>query len=252
MTNVPVPERGALPPRPTIARAAIRVLLHLLSLVLAIVLFAAYFHFKVAGSHTASLVCLVLAAGFALTPLRDLARVFFAVEGKALHLAHAVGGLALVALPLMGFVSGQRVLSRVATAPFAIMGAAQAMMHQNQPRNAQQASAMQAFAQSLPEIAQFAGTDLSNPQNAERAIQVLTDIVGKAQALGQTELAADPQFQSALQQSGVKIGTNLGLDAVDVMLDKLAQDPATAKAVPLLKEKIASVRAMLEKSGAAP
>lgn len=235
--------------RARVGRVALRVLLHVCSLLIAIACFAAWAHFRVAGNHTASAIALVAMGIFAIAPVRDVARIFFAVEGRTLHLVHGLGGLALIALPLMGVVNGQRVLGRAATAPFAIMAAAQAMMHQNSPRNAQQASAMQAFASSIPEVSQFAGTDLSNPQNAERAVRVLTDIIGKAQTLGETELAADPNYQSALQQVGTRMGANFGLDAVDVMLNKLAADPTTAPMVPKLREQVAKARAMFAKSG---
>ena len=106
-------------------------------------------------------------------------------------------------------------------------------MHQNQPRNAKQAAALRQFAASLPEVAQFAGAkNLASPENARRAIVVLSDILAKAQALGQTELESDPQFQSALSRVSTRFGANLGLDAVDLALNKLAANPATACAVP--------------------
>jgi hypothetical protein len=156
---------------------------------------------------------------------------------------HAVGGLGLLALPLTGVVSGGRVLTGTAMAPFAIMGAAQALMHQNNPRNARQAAAMQRFAASLPEVAQFtSGKNLSSPENAQRAIAVLSDIIAKAQALGQTELESDPNFQSALNRVSTRFGANLGLDAVDSALGKLAANPAAAAAVPGLRQQVATAR----------
>lgn len=230
---------------PPFARVAARVLVHVIFLAIALAFFAAWAHFKVAGRSTASLVSLGGAVGFGLMPLRDISRIFFAVEGTALHLLHGFGALAVAILPLTGVVSGGRVLTRAAMAPFAMMGAAQAVMHQNNPRNAAQAAALQRFASSLPEIGEFAGSDLSNPANAERAMRVLTDIVGKAQALGETELASDPGFQSALRQASTRTGASLGLDAVDVVLNKLAKDPATAGAVPALRAKIAQARKVL-------
>jgi len=42
--------------------------------------------------------------------------------------------------------------------------------------------ALKRFATSLPEVAQFAGGNLSSPENARRAVAVLSDIVAKAQA----------------------------------------------------------------------
>jgi hypothetical protein len=220
-----------------------KLLLHTLFLVIAIGLLAAYEHFHVEGQSTAALVSLVAAGVFGFLPARDLIRIFFGVEGKVLHLVHAVGGLALLALPLSGLVKGTPVLTHAAMAPFAIMGAAQAVMHQNQPRNAKQAAAMQRFAASLPEVAQFAsGKDLASPANAMRAVVVLSDIIAKAQALGQTELEADPRFQSALSQVSARFGANLGLDAVDAVLNKLAANPATAGAVPELRKRLAAAR----------
>jgi hypothetical protein len=238
----PVAPRAELP-RASMGAVAVRFLLHGLFLLIAVGCFLAYMHFKVGGQSAASLVSLVVAAGFAFAPVRDLVRVVFAVEGKTLHLVHGLGGLVLVALPLSGFVSGAPVLTHTAMAPFAIMGAAQAVMHQGHPRNAKQAAALQRFAASLPEVAQFAsGANLASPENAKRAIVVLSDIVGKAQALGETELESDPNFQSALSQVSTRFGANLGLDAVDLALAKLAANPVTAGAVPELRKQIAEAR----------
>jgi hypothetical protein len=229
-----------------------KLLLHTLFLIIAIGLLAGYEHFHVEGRPTAALVCLVAAGVFGFLPARDLIRIFFGIEGKVLHLVHAVGGLALLALPLTGVVKGTPVLTHAAMAPFAIMGAAQAVMHQNQPRNAKQAAAMQRFAASLPEVAQFAsGKDLASPANAMRAATVLSDIITKAQALGQTELEADPRFQSALSQVSARFGANLGLDAVDAVLNKLAANPATAGAVPELRKRLAAARKTITAAGKA-
>ena len=71
--------------------------------------------------------------------------------------------------------------SRAWMAPFAMMGAAQAVMHQNNPRNAKQAAALKQFAASMPEVAQFANAkDLTSPANAQRAIAALSDIASIA------------------------------------------------------------------------
>ena len=225
-----------------------RLVLHGLSLVIALICFAAYGHLKLEGRSTAATVSVVLAAIFAFMPLRDLIRMIFRVEGTALHLAHGVGSLALVGLPLSGMVSSTPVLSHAWMAPFAIMGAAQAVMHQNHPRNAKQAAALQRFAASLPEVAQFTSAkDLSSPANAKRAVAALTDILGKAQSLGETELESDPGFQGALRQVSGRVGASLGLDAVELALRRLAANPATAKAVPGLEEQLASARRELDK-----
>lgn len=219
-----------------------RILLHALFLVIALACLAAYEHFKITGRSGASLACLIAAALFGFAPVRDLIRILFRIEGKALHIIHAVGGLALIALPLSGVVSGTPILTHAALAPFAFMGAAQAVIHQNQPRNAKQAAALQRFAASLPQIAQFAGGNLSSPENARRAVAVISDILAKAQALGQTELESDPRFQTAVSQVSTRMGANLGLDAVNLALNKLAANPATAVAVPRLRKQLTAAR----------
>ncbi|HEY8105655.1 MAG TPA: hypothetical protein VIE46_06080 [Gemmatimonadales bacterium] len=117
-------------------KIALRILLHTGFLLIAVGCLAAYAHFKAEGQSGASLASLVAAAGFGFAPVRDLVRLVFGIEGKALHLVHGLGGLALVGLPLAGVVSGGPVLTHAAMAPFAIMGAAQAVMHQDHPRNA--------------------------------------------------------------------------------------------------------------------
>ena len=126
------------------------------------------------------------------------------------------------------------------------MGAAQAVMHQDHPRNAEQAAALRRFATSLPEVAQFTRSkNLASPENAKRAVAVLSDIVAKAQTPGETELKSDPGFQSALRQVSTRFGSNLGLDAVDLALNKLAANPATARAVPQLRKQLAKARKSL-------
>jgi hypothetical protein len=242
-------------PNPASARASLgsvatRILLHGAFLLIAVGCLAAYEHFTIEGRPDASLASLAAAAILGFAPLRDVIRVVFRIEGKALHLVHAVGGLAIAALPLAGVVHGAPVLTHAAMAPFAIMGAAQAVMHQNHPRNAAQAVAMQRFAASLPEVEQFAGaSNRTSPENAKRAVQVLSDIITKAQALGETELASDPGFQSALRQASSRFGANLGLDAVDLVLARLAANPATASAVPELRKQIAVARSTYAGTG---
>jgi hypothetical protein len=226
--------------------AATRAVLHLVFLLIALGCLAGYLHLKAEGHPSAALASLVAAALFGFMPLRDLIRIFFRVEGTALHLVHAVGGLALVALPLSGAVSGTPLLTHTAMAPFAIMAAAQAVMHQNHPRNARQAAALQQFAASLPQVAQFTSGNLSSPENARRAMVVLTDIIGKAQVLGQTELDGDPNFQSALGRVSTRFGAGLGLDAVDLALNRLAANPATASAVPALRQKVSAARGAIK------
>lgn len=238
------------PRRVSLGSVAARVLLHAGFLLIAVGCFAAYGHLRVAGQSGAALASLLAAAAFGFAPVRDLVRIVFSIEGKVLHLVHVLGGLALIGLPLGGVVSGARVLTGAAMAPFAIMAAAQAVMHQDHPRNAKQAAALQRFAASLPEVAQFAGSkDLASPENAKRAVLVLSDILAKAQALGETELEADPGFQSALRQVSTRFGANLGLDVVDLALTKLAANPVTAGAVPELRKQLALARGTIAAAG---
>lgn len=237
--------------RRTVRSIALRVLLHVGLLVVAIGCLGAYQHFKLAGASSAAWTSLGGAALFGFAPLRDVTHIVFGIEGRLLHVVHGLGGLALGALPLTGVVSGTPVLTHAATAPFAIMGAAQALMHSNKPRNAEQAAALNRFVASMPEL-ELVGNpkNFSSPQGAQRAVAALADIIGKAQSLGETELAADPKFQSAWRQASTRFGANLGLDAVDEALGKLAANPATASAVPGLRARLTTARRTL--AGSAP
>jgi hypothetical protein len=241
--NTEAAVRGPAPGRSMRSKAT-TILLHAGFLVISIGCLALYEHFQVEGASSLSIGCLVAGAVFGFLPVRDVIRTVFRVEGKVLHLVHALGGLALIALPVSGAIPGTRVLTGAALAPFQIMGAAQAVMHQNHPRNPRQAAALQRFASSLPEVAQFAsGKDLASPANAARAIAVLSDIIGKAQALGATELDSDPGFQNALARVSTRFGANMGLDAVDLALSKVAAaNPAAARAAPGLRRRLASAR----------
>jgi hypothetical protein len=224
-------------------RIGLKLLVHGGALLIALACFAAYGHFKLDGRSTAAMVSLVSAAVFGFVPLRDVLRIVFRIEGKALHIAHGLGSLALIGLPVSGVVSSRPVLTRAWMAPFAMMGAAQAVMHQNNPRNAKQAAALKQFATSLPEVAQFASPkDLASPANAKRAVAVLSDILAKAQALGETELESDPGFQSALRETSTRFGASLGLDAVDVALRNLSGNPAAQSAIPDLERRLALAR----------
>jgi len=225
-----------------------RLVWHAILLIIAVACFAAYGHLRVEGRSTAAMGALIIGAVCGFAPLRDVLRLVFRIEGTALHVAHGLGALGLIGLPLSGAVPGTSLFARSWRAPFAIMGAAQAIMHQTQPRNARQAAALQTFAASLPEVAQFANSkDALSPANARRAIGVLTDIIGKAQALGETELDADPGFQGALRQVSTKLGASLGLDAVDLALRNLAGNPSTASAVPGLQRRLAQARQTIDR-----
>ena len=246
--GVPLPQAS---PRASGARS---ILLHFVRIVLctagAAGLFVCYQHFKLSGQTGLSTGSLIGAALLALVPVRALLRELFGVESKVLHLIHGLGGLALVAVPISGLVSGGPMLNHAAMAPFAIMGAAQAIMHQNNPRNAQQAEAMRRFATSLPEVAQFTQSgNLSSPANISRAVAVLTDLLGKAEALGETELQADPNFQSALSTATSKVGLTLGLDSIDHAVNMLSANHADPAQVQALRKKLAHVRESMAKDG---
>jgi len=237
--------------RRTVRSIATRVLVHLALLLVALGCLGAYQHFKLAGASSAAWASLGGAALFGFAPLRDVTHIVFGIEGRILHVVHGLGGLALGALPLTGVVSGTPVLTHAATAPFAIMGAAQALMHSNNPRNPQQAAALHRFVASMPELEMVGNPrSFSTPQGAQRAVAALADIIGKAQSLGETELAADPKFQSAWSQASARFGANLGLDAVDEALGKLSANPATASAVPGLRARLTAARRTL--AGSAP
>ena len=252
MSAVAQPEaRDSASSRASPGAVAARLLLHGGFLLVAVGCFAAYAHFEAEGNTNASLASLVAAAGFGFAPVRDVVRIALAVEGKALHLVHALGGLALVGLPLAGVVSGGPVLTHAALAPFAIMGAAQAVMHQDHPRNAEQAAAMRRFAQSLPEVAQFTSAKTSpRPRTRSARSRCCPTSSPRPRRWARPSSSRDPGFQSALRQVSTRFGANLGLDAVDLALAKLAANPATAGAVPRLRKQLTKARKTIASAGA--
>ena len=232
------------PLAPAGSASLVRHLLHwVLALAGSAALFVGYEHLQLNGQAMPAYACLAGSALLVLNPLKALVHRVFSIERGVMHMVHAVGGLGLIALPITGAVTGTPVLTHAALAPFAIMGAAQAVMHQNHPRNAAQAAALRNFASSLPEVEQFTRSgDLTSPANVARAVRVLTDLLSKAQALGETELQSDPGFQSALRQVGVRTGLSLGLDAINHSIDVMARSPAGASAAPALRARLARVR----------
>lgn len=226
------------------ARSAVgRILMHAGFIVTAAALYVAHEHFAAQNQSMPSLACLLGAAGFAMAPLRAILGELLGLESQVLHLVHGLGGLAIVGLSLGGVISSRPLLTHAALAPFAMMAAAQAVMHQDHPRNAQQAEALRRFATSLPEVEQIAkGGTLTSPQSAARAVSVISDLLAKAQALGETELQADPGFQSALRQVTTRFGLSLGLDSINGAINTLAKNPAAAGAVPGLRRQLAKAR----------
>lgn len=234
---------GAPKPASPVPAMVGKVLLHGASLSIAVVAFVVYEHLKLHGSAGQSLASLAVAAGFGLAPLRALAHALFEIERNVMHFAHGLGGLAVLGLGSAGVISGAPLLDHAAMAPFAIMGAAQAIMHQDHPRSREQAAALRRFATSLPEVAQFTKAgNLSSPERARRAIAVLGDLLAKAQALGETELRADPGFQSAL----ARVGLTLGLDSIDHAIDSLAANPAASSKLPGLRAQLARARRTID------
>jgi hypothetical protein len=236
----------ATPPHPVAAIAG-KVLVNVVFLLLAIAAIGAYEHFKLHGQSTPSLVSLLAAGGFGLMPVRAILDELLAIESRVMHLLHGLGGLAVVGLVAGGSISGGSVLTHGALAPFAIMGAAQALMHAERPRTPEQAQALREFVASLPQVEQFASaSSLSSPANVQHAMAVLGGLVAKAQLLGETELRSDPGFRAALSQATTRFGLSLGLDAIDHALGRLATNPAAAAALPGLRRQLAAARATVD------
>jgi hypothetical protein len=169
MNRAPLVTADALTPARPQRSLLGRILLHCLLLIGAAIAFVAHEHYRLAGNSTAAMVSLGVAGLLALSPVRALLGELLSIPGKMLHAFHGLGGLALAGLVGTGVISGAPLLNHAAMAPFALMGAAQAIMHQDHPRNAEQAAALQRFATSLPEVAQFTQSgDLTNPANAAR------------------------------------------------------------------------------------
>ncbi|MBV9344238.1 MAG: hypothetical protein JOZ03_04525 [Gammaproteobacteria bacterium] len=215
-------------------------------------LYLAHEHWAAVGARQPALLALVGAALLAFVPLRSVLGVLFRLESHVMHLLHGVGGLALATLLGTGVISGTPLATHAALAPFAIMGAAQAVMHQAHPRNPQQAEALRRFAASLPEVEQFTRGDLTSPANAARAVVVLRDLIGKAETLGYTELDADPGFQGALRQASTHLGLTLGLDQIQKVVNRLASNPAAAAVVPDLEARLARARRAAESGTPSP
>ncbi len=228
------------------ARAlALRFFLHCALLAGAAASFAAYEHLKLEGASTGSTVALIAAAGLGLSPVRAIVHELFAVEGAVLHLVHGVGALALMGLTLGGVISGRPLLDRAALAPFAMMGAAQGLMHQ--PRNAEQAVALRRFVTSISEVRGLTRSGaLGSTSNVRQSIAILSDLVSKAQSLGETELRSDPAFQSAFRRTLLRTGVSLELDSVEEALATLGSNPAATSSVAELRKRLTAARRTLD------
>jgi len=245
--GIPLLPVGAAPPARVRPHAVLgRIVLHVCNLVVAAGALASYEHFSLQGSSGLAVASLLAAGGFGFAPIRALLHALFALERGVLHIVHGIGGLAIVGLAAGGATSGSPVLSHAALAPFAMMGAAQALMHAEHPRNARQAEELRRFVTSLPEVEQVArAQNLSSPANAARAASALSDIIGKARSLGETELESDPGFQSALRRVTARAGLTLGLDTVDRAIGRLATSPAAGPQVAALRRQLTAARRAL-------
>lgn len=233
-------------PAPTLgvgrARAVVlRFLFHCASLIGAAASLAAYEHLKVQGASTGSTVALIAAAVLGLSPVRAIVHELFAVEGAVLHLVHGVGALAAMGLTLGGVISGRPLLDHAALAPFAMMGAAQSLMHQ--PRSGDQAVALRRFVTSISELRGLTRSGvLGSTTNVRQSVAILSDLVANAQALGETELRSDPAFQGALRRTLLRTGVSLELDSVEEALATLGRNPAAASSVADLRKRLATAR----------
>ncbi len=79
-----------------------------------------------------------------------------------------------------------------------------------------------------------------------RAVAVPSDLVAKAQALGETELRSGPGFQGALGQAMTRFGLSFGLDTVDRAIGKLPANPAAASPLPELRKRLTAAREELD------
>jgi len=207
-----------------------------------------YEHDAAGGHASQGYLPLGAAALLALMPLRSILGFVWRVEGSIMHWVHGLSGVTLFAALAGGGLANQPLLTHAALAPFAMMGAAQAIMHQRHPRNARQAEALRRFASSLPQVEQFTRGSLRSPANAQRAVAVLRDLIGKAQTLGYTELDADPGLQSALRQRATRVGLTLALDRMQQLVATLASNPASAAAAPDLQRRLDAARRLTERA----
>jgi hypothetical protein len=69
----------------------------------------------------------------------------------------------------------------------------------------------------------------------------------QAEALGETELQANPAFQSALRRVSTRIGLGLGLDSIEHTIDLMGANPAAAGAAPALRKRLMAVRKSVQR-----
>jgi hypothetical protein len=238
--------------------ALLHAALHGLLLTAALGAFLAYGHYKLqAGSASTAHVFLGTSALLGFAPIRSIAHGIFAIEGKALHLLHGLGGLGLFALVGTGAVSGDRFSVDAALAPFSLMAAPQAFLHPHRASSPEEATAARRFIEGLPQLEALARPGaLTSPEGMTQAMRALTTAVAKAEALGRAELKNDPGFQNAAATVGSpgfaenlrrklwRGGLTLGLDSVERAMERTEQ-AARAQGSPGNLERVAQLRRRL-------
>ncbi len=217
------------------------VLIHAASFIAGLCCLAAWRVLRLDGNSAASMGALVAAGLLLLSSLHLVLDAVFALERRLRHAVHLVAGLGFAGLAAGGHLNHLPVLNDAALAPFAMFGAVQALMHSGQPRNPEQAAALQHFLSGVREIEglDFSGRSLEGTQHTAA---VLKDLVTRAQVLGPTELRSDPGFQSALRQVTARSGLSLGMDNLGGAIDRLASQPGGERAAHELRRELAAAR----------
>jgi hypothetical protein len=226
-------------------------LIHAASFVAGLCCLAAWRVLRLDGYSTASMGALVAAGLLLFSSLHLVLDAVFAIGRRLRHAAHIVASLGFAGLAVGGHLNHLPVLNEAALAPFAMFGAVQALTHSGQPRNQEQAAALQHFLSGMREIEglDFSGRSLEGTQHTAA---VLKDLIARARLLGTTELRSDPGIQSALRQVAARSGLSLGMDNLEGAIDKLASQPGGERAAhELHRELTAARRKIAAGSGAA-
>lgn len=212
-----------------------KLLLRLLALGISVGFYLANRHYRLTGESEPAMWALGGAIVFGYAALHG-------VFGRLRHLGLSAAAL----LGALGYWKGGPTVGQGAQSAFAVMAAMQTLTHQDHPRSAQQAAALRDFAQSLPAVAQFAGGDLTSPENAARAMRVIGNILSKAERLGATELAADPKYRNAVHRLTMRAGLTIGLDSVDEVLQRCLGNPTIGPQAAELQARVRKLRQQLK------
>ncbi len=218
-----------------VTRWLTRLLLRLLALGISVGFYLANRHYRLTGQSEPAMWALGGAVVFGYAALHG---VFGRLRSFGLAAAAVLGAL--------GYWKGGPTVGQGAQSAFAVMAAMQTLTHQDHPRSAQQATALRDFAQSLPAVAQFAGGDLTSPENAARAMRVIGNILAKAERLGATEMAADPKYRSAVHELTVRAGLSIGLDSIDEALQRYLGNPTIGPQAAALQARVRKLRQQLK------